>query len=42
MWENKLKEVIGYSDLFDFYDVGENIGKGKYGLVKRATHKESK
>jgi len=28
--------------LYDFYDVGENLGKGKYGVVKLAVHKRTK
>lgn len=26
----------------DFYDLGENLGKGKYGVVKLGTHKRTK
>jgi len=33
-WMEAIKQSIGYSNLFDFYDVGENLGKGKYGVVK--------
>ena len=36
-----IKKVIGYSNLFDFYDVKETLGKGKFGLVKTAIHKKS-
>ena len=42
MWIQKIKKVIGYSSLFDFYDfTGKILGKGKFGLVKEATHKKS-
>jgi calcium-dependent protein kinase len=28
--------------LYEFYDVGEGLGKGKYGVVKKAVHKRTK
>ena len=40
-WMNAIKKVIGYSNLFDFYDIGGTLGKGKFGLVKQATHKKT-
>jgi len=40
-WMNAIKKVIGYSNLFDFYDIGSTLGKGKFGLVKSAVHKKS-
>ena len=27
--------------MFDYYDVGETVGKGQFGLVKLATHKKT-
>ena len=36
-----IKKVIGYSSLNDFYDIKEPLGKGKFGLVKAATHKKT-
>jgi serine/threonine protein kinase len=27
--------------MFDFYDIKETLGKGKFGLVKAATHKKT-
>jgi len=41
LWIEKIKEAIGYSNFFDFYNLFESIGQGKYGLVKRAVHKKS-
>ena len=38
-WLNRLKKVVGYSNLFDYYDFKDNLGKGQFGLVKLATHK---
>ena len=37
-----IKQSIGYCNLYDFYDLGENLGKGKYGVVKHAVHKRTK
>ena len=32
---------MGFSNLFDFYDIGKTLGKGQFGLVKMATHKST-
>jgi len=40
-WMNAIKKVIGYSNLFDYYDIKETLGKGKFGLVKAAQHKKT-
>ena len=40
-WVEKIKQVIGYANLHDYYDLKESLGKGKYGLVKRGVHKKS-
>lgn len=40
-WINHIKKVIGYSNLFDYYDIKETLGKGKFGLVKEAIHKKT-
>lgn len=40
-WMEAIKKVIGYSSLFDFYDIQETLGKGKFGLVKSAIHKKT-
>jgi len=40
-WINAIKKVIGYSNLFDFYEIKETLGKGKFGLVKSAIHKKT-
>ncbi len=36
-----IKQVIGYANVNDFYDLKENLGQGKYGLVKRGIHKKT-
>ena len=40
-WVDAIKKVVGYSNLFDFYEIKETLGKGKFGLVKSAVHKKS-
>lgn len=40
-WLRTIKKVIGYADLFDFYDFGDVLGQGKYGLVKKGLHKST-
>jgi serine/threonine protein kinase len=40
-WMTAIKKVIGYSNLFDFYEIGSTLGKGKFGLVKSAVHRKS-
>ena len=36
-----VKRAIGYANLYDYYDVKENLGQGKYGIVKRGIHKKT-
>ena len=36
-----IKRAIGYANVYDFYDVRENLGQGKYGVVKRGIHKKT-
>lgn len=36
-----VKESIGYSNLYDFYDIGKTLGQGKYGIVKLGRHKKN-
>lgn len=40
-WLDKLKSIIGYSNLFDFYQFVSDLGKGQFGLVKLANHKQT-
>ncbi len=41
MWVSAIKQSIGYASLLDFYDLKETLGKGKYGVVKKAIHKNT-
>ena len=40
-WIAAIKKATGYASLHDYYELGENLGKGKYGLVKTAVHKKT-
>jgi len=40
-WIDKLKQAIGYYNIATYYDIGESIGKGKFGRVKLAIHKKT-
>ena len=37
-WIDTLKHVVGYSNLYDYDTLEDNLGKGQFGLVKLATH----
>lgn len=36
-----IKKSIGYANVFDYYEFRDNLGKGKYGIVKLGIHKKS-
>ena len=40
-WVEAIKKCIGYSSMFDYYEIKETLGRGKFGLVKSATHKKT-
>ena len=40
-WMEQIKKAIGYASLFDFYEVKDAIGKGKFGTVKLGIHKKT-
>jgi len=40
-WVSAIKKAIGYASLFDYYEIKETLGKGKFGLVKAAIHKKT-
>ena len=40
-WLENCKKVVGYSNLFDYYQFEEDLGKGQFGLVKLAKHKKT-
>jgi hypothetical protein len=41
VWVSKIKQAIGYYCISTYYDIGEAIGKGKFGRVKLAVHKKT-
>lgn len=40
-WISKIKKAIGYANLYDYYDVKEAVGKGKFGTIKLGIHKKT-
>lgn len=40
-WVKYLKEAIGYSSLYDYYELKETLGRGKFGLVRLGIHKKT-
>jgi tRNA A-37 threonylcarbamoyl transferase component Bud32 len=40
-WIKRIQKVTGYFDLNEIYDVRDNIGNGRFGLVKLGFHKQS-
>ena len=40
-WVESIRKVVHYSNLDDLYEIKENLGKGKFGLVKLGIHKET-
>ena len=37
-----LRQAIGYTNIFDHYDIKQTLGQGKYGEVKAAIHKRTR
>ncbi len=40
-WAEWLKKAVGYSNLFDYYEIKDALGKGKFGTVKLGIHKKT-
>lgn len=40
-WSLRLKQSVGYANLFDFYTLSDTLGQGQFGLVKLAMHKKT-
>lgn len=40
-WVDMIKKAIGYANLFDYYDMKEKLGNGKFGTVKLGIHKKT-
>jgi serine/threonine protein kinase len=41
-WLTAIKKCINYTNMYDYYEVGDILGKGKFGVVKKAVHKRTK
>lgn len=41
MWLESLRKLVGYANMFDYYNFEDNLGKGQFGLVKLASHKKT-
>jgi tRNA A-37 threonylcarbamoyl transferase component Bud32 len=41
-WINRLRKAIGYESFFDYYEIIDDIGQGKFGVVKLGVHKNTK
>eukprot|EP00826_Nyctotherus_ovalis_P013408 TRINITY_DN1361_c0_g1_i3.p1 TRINITY_DN1361_c0_g1~~TRINITY_DN1361_c0_g1_i3.p1 ORF type:complete len:342 (-),score=93.50 TRINITY_DN1361_c0_g1_i3:462-1487(-) len=41
MWVSAIKRAIGYANITDYYELKENLGKGKFGLVRAAVHRKT-
>lgn len=39
-WRDWLQEAMGYSNVFQYYTLDKTLGKGQFGLVKLALHKQ--
>ena len=37
-WVNVIREAIGYRNFFEFYKLGDTIGKGQFGVIKIGTN----
>ena len=40
-WADAIRHTIGFSNVHDFYNIEENLGKGQFGVVKLSTHKRN-
>ena len=40
-WIQWFQEAMGYSNVFQFYTLDKTLGKGQFGLVKLAVHKQT-
>lgn len=41
-WISAIKKATGYKDFFDYYSIGEYLGKGQFGLVKTGINLRTK
>ena len=41
LWVDTMRRVLYYSDIYDIYSIGEVLGNGKYGEVRKCINKET-
>lgn len=41
LWVDLIRHVLCYADIYNEYEIGEFLGSGKYGEVRKCTHKET-
>lgn len=41
-WISKIRQAIGYLNFFDYYEMLEDLGEGKFGKVKLGIYKKTK
>lgn len=41
-WTANLKKAVGYQNFFEIYEMLDDLGEGKFGLVKLGVHKRTK
>ena len=41
MWVNRIQAAMGNVNVFQFYQLDKTLGKGQFGLVKLALHKQT-
>jgi Ca2+-binding EF-hand superfamily protein len=41
-WMTKIKQAIGYLNFFDYYEMLEDLGEGKFGKVKLGVYKKTR
>lgn len=40
-WITRFQEATGFANVFEYYTLEKTLGKGQFGLVKLAIHKQT-